>query len=164
MWPAFSYFSGHIFLERTFEPRNELTMECFVVKKTILSFSSASHMGLCWQSHFLFGLLVFFFYFFLNYERGCKALASLSSLMAISSVHTCQALVIMPWLWCTEPDLLFLASIPLRMLFLLPGGPSFIWFTWGVPLPPFKNHLGPTSNVHLSLLPPDSVRVTFVCL
>lgn len=39
---------------------NELTMEYFVVKKTILSFSSASHMGLCWQSHFLFGLLVFF--------------------------------------------------------------------------------------------------------
>ena len=60
-------------------------------------------MGLCWHSHFSFGLRVLS-YFLLNYEHDCKALDSLFSLMTINSPNTCWALVIMSWLFCPEPS------------------------------------------------------------
>lgn len=103
-------------------------------------------MGLRWHSHFSFGLRMLS-YFLLNYEHDSKALDSLFSLMTINSPNTRQALVIMPWLFRPEPSLLFLTFALLHTLSPLPGGPSFIWFTWGAPFPPFKTHLGPTFNV-----------------
>lgn len=49
----------------------------------------------------------------------------------------------------SEPPLLCFHT--LHMLFPLPGTPLYIEFTCRAPFPPFKNDLGPTSNVHFSL-------------
>ena len=160
MWPALSYFPGLIFLEHSFMPRNELAMERFVVKRPFCLLA-APHTWVFADtviSHLVYGCFLTSFWIMSMIARPWTH----SSVWWLSiPQHTLSishnALVISPR---TQPPRPHFHTF--TKLFPLPGGPSFIWFTWGALFPPFKTHLGPTFNVHLFLLPPGSVRTTFV--